>query len=140
MNARVDGEGFSQRAVVENLACRWFKSYPDQLDDLPRDAIVGQQLPQCVSIHAIEGLFKAHKDVYKVVFHSRLCSIILRSVAIGSVVNRSCQKPACLSCNTCSFYTSVLFLSSGILLKTFPGINKSDSSPVRAFFEVPLLG
>ena len=63
--------------------------------------------------------------VYKVVFHSRLCSIILRSVAIWSVVDRSCRKPACSSRSTCSFPTSVLILSSKILLKTFPGTDKS---------------
>ena len=51
--------------------------------------------------------------------------MILRSVAIWSVVDRSCRKPGCSSRSTCSFSTSVLILSSKILLKTLPGTDKS---------------
>ena len=47
---------------MDHLTCWWFKRHRDQFNDLLRDAIVGQQLPQCVSIQAIEGLFKVHKD------------------------------------------------------------------------------
>ena len=68
---------------------------------------------------------KSTKMVYKVVFHSRLCSMILRSVAIWSVVDRSCRKLACSSRSMCSFFTSALILSRMILLKTFPGTEKS---------------
>ena len=46
------------------------------------------------------------RPLSKVVFHSRLCSMILWSVAIWSLVDRSCQKPACSSRSTCFFSTS----------------------------------
>ena len=44
-----------------DLAAQVFVRVPDEGDDLVRDSVVPQQLPQYLSIHAVKGLFEVNE-------------------------------------------------------------------------------
>ena len=54
-------EAFGQLASVGDLAAQVFVCARDEGDDLVRNSVVPQQLPQYLSIHAVKGLLSINE-------------------------------------------------------------------------------
>ena len=80
---------------VSDIAAHVLAGTADEGDDLLRDSVVPQQLPQHLSVHTVEGLLIVYEVDVEGEFHSGDCSTMIRRLAIWSTHDLFLQKPAC---------------------------------------------
>ena len=104
--------------LMQHSCLETFVENLNQPDNLLWNPLLPGDLPGHVAIYGVKGLLEIDKTKYNPVFHSRVCSTIILSVATRSQRDRFLWNPACSSrsrSSRASFILSRMILRSILL-------------------------